>query len=952
MVEAIFIEVTQPLPEEAVAKSTYRIEGSAKLLGALGAPPFLYARIQHKEWNKPEALEEVDYERAWPVPITGDFAIDFKPEEKGEYDVGIISTPAALALPVVGVVPVLAESDLMHVSVGEEPSAEFRFSEVVIDGNTITLSNHDADSQLRLQKNTDEYLDVSASFEWVGPAKTIEITVQAGHKGVFGFSSKTDAYKQTIELPESPDTPYGGSTEEAIRVPLTGAAGLSDGAIEIVAKIPGESDYITHIWNVFRTKEEVVSFRFSEINIDGNSVLLGNHDADSGLRLEKTTSDYLEIIPAFEWQGPAKAATVSIKAGYRDWLGGFTPKTGAYTRSIQFPESTEEIYEAELDSPIKVPLVAAGDLDDGAIEVVLKISGESDYISQIWNVFITKVPGEEEQQTLEIDITPSGSGYVTTDPEPESGPSKWYNGSTGKFVYGTRVQVTAHPAEGYEFDHWSDEIEGGVSYVNPAYVADTMTEHRAVKAHFREIEGEEIPPDADIRNIDLKVASGSYEAGDRVSYSLEFEYKGRAQSGQLTLYLGTGTYPSFSTKVTFDSVAVDFERNMDWTKDSISGSFELPASVVAGQTYSVRGKLEALEDTTQETDTDWGVITIPSEEAEVPDADIQDFDLKVTAGEYEIGDYVNFSIEYEYRGKAQQGQLVLYIGTGVYPTFTTKKTYSAMPISFEEAMDWTKETISGTFVIPSGLAAGQTYSMRGKLETLEDTTQEIDTDWSVITIPSAGPPDADIQNFDLIIAKGTYKPGDTISFRLDYEYKGKAQSGKFTLSYGTGVYPTFITKVTHAPMGISFAEAMGWTKRSITGTFVLSSSVQEGQTYNVRGKLETTDDTTQETDTDWGIIDVAKSTVSFKVAITGVPAFGSYDKWWAYYFDPGINDFVNCGKWYNSYDKIPFDDVKPGGYLAVFLYKDGNTSSQYSSPTFQPSDGGSYTYDVQYNRVY
>ena len=95
----------------------------------------------------------------------------------------------------------------------------------------------------------------------------------------------------------------------------------------------------------------------------------------------------------------------------------------------------------------------------------------------------------------------------------------------------------------------------------------------------------------------------------------------------------------------------------------------------------------------------------------------------------------------------------------------------------------------------------------------------------------------------------------------------------------------------------------------------------------------------------------APAGISFQVAIWGVPAFGSYQKWWAYYWDPGIGDFVSCGKWYNSYDKIAFSNVKSGGYLAVFLKRDSVVSPQYTSPTFQAVDGGIYQYDVELGRV-
>jgi len=92
--------------------------------------------------------------------------------------------------------------------------------------------------------------------------------------------------------------------------------------------------------------------------------------------------------------------------------------------------------------------------------------------------------------------------------------------------------------------------------------------------------------------------------------------------------------------------------------------------------------------------------------------------------------------------------------------------------------------------------------------------------------------------------------------------------------------------------------------------------------------------------------------ISFQIGIWGVPDFGSYQKWRAYYWDPGINDFVDCGKWYYSYQKISFSNVQSGGYLAVFLMRNSTVSSQYTSPTFEAVDGGSYTYDVQTGRIY
>jgi hypothetical protein len=383
------IEITKPLPAEAVAGSTYKIEGSVKLFDVVGAPPFVYAEVKHKEWYKPDFAEEKDYIRAWPVPITGGFSIDFKPEKEGDYEVKVIATPALIPLPAIGVWPTVGESDVMKVSVGQKPPAVFRFAGVTIDGNKITLTDHDADSGLLIQKKVTDTLKIIPSYEWVGAKKTATISIKAGYKDWAGnFTPKTEAYTRNIELPESPDTPYSGVLEEAITIPLTACGDLDDGAIEIVAKLPDMGDYITQVWNVYATKAPVVNFRFSAIDIDGHTVELTDHDADSEL-LPKTTADHLEVVPAFEWQGPRKTATISIKAGYKDWLGGFTPKSGAYTRSIELPESIETVYQGQLTSPISIPLTACGGLTDGALEIVLKISGVSDYISHIWNVYTT-----------------------------------------------------------------------------------------------------------------------------------------------------------------------------------------------------------------------------------------------------------------------------------------------------------------------------------------------------------------------------------------------------------------------------------------------------------------------------------------------------------------------------------------------------------------------------------
>lgn len=121
----------------------------------------------------------------------------------------------------------------------------------------------------------------------------------------------------------------------------------------------------------------------------------------------------------------------------------------------------------------------------------------------------------------------------------------------------------------------------------------------------------EVPPPSDLYlpAPGFEATPGTYNLGDRVPWSMVYQYKGKAQGGWLTISLGTGVYPSFFTKHTFSRVSVSFDEAMDWTLGNLSGNFTLPTTLERGQTYSVRAKLETA-DGAAEIDTDWGVITV------------------------------------------------------------------------------------------------------------------------------------------------------------------------------------------------------------------------------------------------------------------------------------------------------------------------------------------------------
>lgn len=119
------IELTSQLPTEGTVDTTYRMEGTVKLFDTVGAPPWVYAQVQKKDWYKPDIIEETDYKRGFPVPISGNFKIDWSPGKTGIYEVTVIATPAPLSLPVVGVFPIVGKSDMMKITVAEKPAGEY-----------------------------------------------------------------------------------------------------------------------------------------------------------------------------------------------------------------------------------------------------------------------------------------------------------------------------------------------------------------------------------------------------------------------------------------------------------------------------------------------------------------------------------------------------------------------------------------------------------------------------------------------------------------------------------------------------------------------------------------------------------------------------------------------------------------------------------------------------------
>ena len=126
-------------------------------------------------------------------------------------------------------------------------------------------------------------------------------------------------------------------------------------------------------------------------------------------------------------------------------------------------------------------------------------------------------------------------------------------------------------------------------------------------------------PAADISDIDFKVITiGTFDPQATVSWIMTGKYRGRAQGGSITISLGTGPVGTFFTQFTLPSTPVNFLESFDWQDFSFRGSFALPANVERGRTYSIRAQIQTFTQPTQETDTDWGIITITAPAPPVP----------------------------------------------------------------------------------------------------------------------------------------------------------------------------------------------------------------------------------------------------------------------------------------------------------------------------------------------
>ena len=200
----------------------------------------------------------------------------------------------------------------------------------------------------------------------------------------------------------------------------------------------------------------------------------------------------------------------------------------------------------------------------------------------------------------------------------------------------------------------------------------------------------------------------------------------------------------------------------------------------------------------------------------------------------------------------------------------------------------------------------------------------------------------------------TKKQNQTLNVGINFTYVGPAQRINFTAVVTQDTWYSDFDEIgsTKKTFYTDLQEALTPKSWSVPLSGLPLAGVEpKTSAYGIKVKAEGTFGTVEAGNKSCLYVQ-APAGIGFQVSIWGVPAFGSYQKWWAYYWDPGISAFVDCGQWYSSSAKIPFSNVQPGGYLTVFLMRDSTVSPQYTSPTFQAVNGGSYTYDVQTGVIY
>jgi hypothetical protein len=196
-----------------------------------------------------------------------------------------------------------------------------------------------------------------------------------------------------------------------------------------------------------------------------------------------------------------------------DGNGSINPSSGTYDLGTRVNVNARPASGWEFDH-------WGGDATGTSPSITVTMTSEKNIIA-----YFTKI-----KVTLSTSVSPWGSGSV--------------NPSSGTHDLGTRVNVTARPASGWEFDHWGGDASG----TDPS-ITVTMTSNKNITAYFTKIRYTLSASTSPSEGGNVNPSSGTYDAGTRVTVTA---YPTNSAIWRFTNWGGdaSGTNPSITVTMT------------------------------------------------------------------------------------------------------------------------------------------------------------------------------------------------------------------------------------------------------------------------------------------------------------------------------------------------------------------------------------------------------------------